>query len=305
MGNGDLVRAAGVVLLKGTSDKREVLLVHRPRRSDWSLPKGKVDPGEHVLAAAVRECMEESGYVPLLGAPLPTLNYHALGHPKQVQYWAASVRSHEVFSPNDEIDEIRWVPLAQARHHLTYEHDADTVETAAALPQTVPLIVLRHTQAMKRSDFTGKNDAARPLTDKGKSQAKSLIPLLASFGIESLHSSDAIRCLETVKGIAKNLGAKVHHEIELSELGFEQDPKQALKRMEQLSWHARPVVVCSHRPVLPALMKALTATLEVAVDPDIWETKLSPGSFVVVHRVFEVEGRPRVMAVERHDVAED
>ena len=304
MSNGDLVRAAGVVLLRGSPDGREVLIVHRPRRSDWSLPKGKVYPGEHVLAAAVRECMEESGYVPLLGAPLPTLTYNALGRPKQVQYWVASARSHEPFIPNYEVDEIRWLPVAQARRQLTYEHDADTVEAATALPPTVPLVVLRHAQAMKRSDFTGKNDAARPLTDKGKSQAKSLVSLLDSFGIESVHSSDATRCFETVKGLAKFLGSEVHHESELSEVEFAQDAKQARKRMKQLSWYVDPVVVCSHRLVLPALMKAVTANLDVDVDPSIWETKLSPGSFIIVHRVFNADKRPRVIAVERHDLAD-
>ena len=302
MFSGDLVRAAGVVLLRGTPENREVLIVHRPRRSDWSLPKGKIDPGEHVLAAAVRECMEESSYLPQLGAPLPTLTYTALGRPKQVQYWAASVRSHDTFIPNDEVDEIRWLPVEQARHQLTYEHDADTVESATALPPTVPLIVLRHTQAVKRADFKGANDAARPLTNKGKSHAHTLIPLLDSFGIKSVHSSDAIRCLETVIELAAYLDAEVHLESELSEAGFEQDPKQARKRMRQLSRHQQPVVVCSHRPVLPALVRAVTATLDVEVAPDIWDTKLSPGSFIVIHRVFNEEERPRVVAVERHDL---
>lgn len=303
MANGELVRAAGVVLLRGTPDDREVLIVHRPRRSDWSLPKGKVDPGEHVLAAAVRECMEESSHLPQLGAPLPTLAYNALGRPKQVQYWAASVRSSESFIPNDEVDEIRWLPVSQARHQLTYEHDADTVEAATALPTTVPLIVLRHTQAVKRADFSGAGDVMRPLSDKGRSQAKSLIPLLDSFGIETVHSSDATRCLETVAGLATFLDVKVHFESTLSEEGFELDPKQARKRMMQLSEQRSPTVICSHRPVLPALMRAITSTFDVEVAPEIWDTKLSPGSFIVVHRVFNEVERPRVIAIERHDLA--
>lgn len=305
MGNDDLIRAAGVVLLRGEPDNREVLVVHRPHRSDWSLPKGKVDPGEHVLAAAVRECTEETNYVPLLSAPLPTLTYTAFGRAKQVQYWAATVRTHEDFSPGDEVDEIKWLPVQEARQTLTYEHDANTVDAAVALPITVPLVVLRHAQAMKRSDYRGAHDGGRPLTSKGEAQAKTLIPLFDSFGITEVHSSDAVRCLETVKGLAKFLDVEVQHEPELSEGGFAKDPKQARKRMKQLSWLRGHVVVCSHRPVLPALMKAVTATLDVDVDPEVWDTKLSPGSFIVVHRVFHEETRPRVIAVERHDVAED
>ncbi|CAB4666389.1 unannotated protein [freshwater metagenome] len=300
----DLVRAAGVVLLRGAPNHREVLIVHRPRRQDWSLPKGKVDPGEHVLAAAVRECMEESSYLPRLGAPLPTLTYNALGRPKQVRYWVATARSNKPFLPNDEVDEIQWLPVAQARHRLTYEHDADTVEAAAALEQTVPLIFLRHAQAVKRADFKGAHDASRPLTSKGKSQAKTLAPLLDAFAIESVHSSDATRCLETVKSLAKLLGTDVQQERDLSEAGFEQDERSARKRMKQLSLHSQATVVCSHRPVLPALMDVLTSALDVDVDPSVLDSKLSPGSFIVVHRVFHEDERPRVVAVERHNVAE-
>ena len=304
MASEELVRAAGVVLLRGAPDHREVLIVHRPRRQDWSLPKGKVDPGEHVLAAAVRECMEESSYLPRLGAPLPTLTYNALGRPKQVQYWVASARSNEPFVPNDEVDEIQWLPVAQARNRLTYEHDADTVEAAAALQPTVPLVFLRHAQAVKRADFKGAHDASRPLTSKGKSQAKTLAPVLNAFGIESVHSSDATRCLETVKALAKLLGADIQQELDLSEEGFEQDERKVRKRMKQLSLHSQPTVICSHRPVLPALMDVLIGALDVDVDPAVWDTKLSPGSFIVVHRVFHEDERPRVVAVERHDAAE-
>ena len=304
MASEDLVRAAGVVLLRGAPDHREVLIVHRPRRQDWSLPKGKVDPGEHVLAAAVRECMEESSYLPRLGAPLPTLTYNALGRPKEVRYWVATARSNEPFMPNDEVDEIQWLPVAQARHRLTYEHDADTVEAAAALQPTVPLIFLRHAQAVKRADFRGAHDASRPLTSKGKSQAKTLAPLLNAFAIESVHSSDAARCLETVKALAKLLGTDVQQERDLSESGFEQDEKSARERMKQLSLHSQATVICSHRPVLPALLDVLTSALDLDVDPSVLDAKLSPGSFLVVHRVFHEDERPRVVAVERHNAAE-
>ncbi len=304
MASEDLVRAAGVVLLRGAPDHREVLIVHRPRRQDWSLPKGKVDPGEHVLAAAVRECMEESSYLPRLGAPLPTLTYNALGRPKEVRYWVATARSNEPFMPNDEVDEIQWLPVAQARHRLTYEHDADTVEAAAALQPTVPLIFLRHAQAVKRADFKGAHDASRPLTGKGKSQAKTLAPLLNAFAIESVHSSDAARCLETVKALAKLLGTDVQQERDLSESGFEQDEKSARERMKQLSLHSQATVICSHRPVLPALLDVLTSALDLDVDPSVLDAKLSPGSFLVVHRVFHEDERPRVVAVERHNAAE-
>jgi 8-oxo-dGTP diphosphatase len=232
------------------------------------------------------------------------LTYNALGRPKEVRYWVATARSNEPFMPNDEVDEIQWLPVAQARHRLTYEHDADTVEAAAALQPTVPLIFLRHAQAVKRADFKGAHDASRPLTSKGKSQAKTLASLLNAFAIESVHSSDAARCLETVKALAKLLGTDVQQERDLSESGFEQDEKSARERMKQLSLHSQATVICSHRPVLPALLDVLTSALDLDVDPSVLDAKLSPGSFLVVHRVFHEDERPRVVAVERHNAAE-
>ncbi|MFA7323416.1 MAG: NUDIX hydrolase, partial [Candidatus Nanopelagicales bacterium] len=197
------VRAAGVVLLRGHQGRYETLIVHRPHRSDWSLPKGKIEPGEHEIAAAVRECDEETGVEAVLGARLPTQSYVALGLPKTVEYWVAREHGEEEFLPSDEIDETRWVPVGQARSLLTYEHDADLVEQASTLPLTFPLIVLRHTQAVKRSDFKGKSDLDRPVTGKGRSQAKALVPLLDAFGITAVHSSDAQRCVQSVKKFGK------------------------------------------------------------------------------------------------------
>ncbi|HBJ72818.1 MAG TPA: hypothetical protein DDY88_03715, partial [Actinobacteria bacterium] len=89
----------------------------------------------------------ETGVQAVLGPRLPTQQYEALGIPKIVDYWAARVASEEDFLPDDEIDEIRWMPIAHARQLLTYEHDADLVEQSATLPPTFPLIVLRHAQA--------------------------------------------------------------------------------------------------------------------------------------------------------------
>ena len=99
-------------------DGPEILLVHRPRYDDWSFPKGKLDLGEHVLVAAVREVREETGYTVALRHPLPSQDYMADGRPKHVRYWAGDVVSGE-FVANDEVDEIAWVSVAQAQAQLT------------------------------------------------------------------------------------------------------------------------------------------------------------------------------------------
>ncbi|MGA0978862.1 MAG: NUDIX domain-containing protein, partial [Candidatus Nanopelagicales bacterium] len=95
-----LVRAAGVVVVRHGPGGPEVAVIHRGLRADWSLPKGKVEPGEHPIVAAVRECDEETGLVPVLGPPLARQEYVALGAPKGVDYWAARVGSDEGFAPD-------------------------------------------------------------------------------------------------------------------------------------------------------------------------------------------------------------
>ena len=296
-----LVRAAGVVLVRPAPDGPRIAVIHRAHRADWSLPKGKVDPGEHVLAAAVRECDEETGLVPVLGVPLPVQEYVALGRPKRVDYWAATVAHDEGFAPDDEVDEVRWVAVDEAARLLTYPRDAEIVAMAAALPATSPLIVLRHTQAMKRADFAGDDDADRPLTGKGRSQAKALVPLLAAYGIEAVHSSDAARCQETVRRFAKSIDAPVHAEPGLSEQGFLAKPGRAEKRILALAEDPRPIVVCSHRPVLPGLMAALDTLVDPSLAAPPLDPRLSPGSFTVLHRVLGEPGQPpRIVAVETH-----
>jgi 8-oxo-dGTP pyrophosphatase MutT (NUDIX family)/phosphohistidine phosphatase SixA len=294
------VHAAGVVALRGEADRQEVLIVHRPHRADWSLPKGKVEPGEHLITTAVRECDEETGYVVNLGVPLPQLRYTALGQPKVVSYWSAAVRASEGFSPNDEIDEVRWLPVEHAKHQLTYPHDSAIVQKAADLPRTTPLILLRHTQAVKRADFGGSNDSQRPLTGKGRVQSKALIPLLDAFGIEQVYSSDATRCMETVRRFAKSIDASVQSEPALSEVALREDSANPARRIRALAHDPRPLVVCSHRPVLPGLVAALGAELGAKTDTPAWDPKLPPGGFIVVHRSFTDSGEIRAISAERH-----
>jgi 8-oxo-dGTP pyrophosphatase MutT (NUDIX family) len=127
------VRAAGgVVWRSGPTGALEVLLVHRSRYDDWSLPKGKRDPGETDEACAVREVEEETGVQAVLGAELPTTRYvDHRGRPKVVRYWAMAATSGS-FSPNDEVDEVRWLPVDEARSLLSYDRDADVLDAFAS-----------------------------------------------------------------------------------------------------------------------------------------------------------------------------
>jgi 8-oxo-dGTP diphosphatase len=121
------VRAAGGVVMRDGL----VAVVHRPRYDDWSLPKGKLDPGETFEQAALREVEEETGLRCRLERELPAVEYSVRGRPKLVRYWLMSVESDPGFEPNDEVDELRWLSPADARELLTYDRDKGVVAAAA------------------------------------------------------------------------------------------------------------------------------------------------------------------------------
>jgi 8-oxo-dGTP diphosphatase len=120
-----LVRAAGGLVTRRTpGGTAEVLVVHRPRYDDWSLPKGKAEAGEADEDTARREVEEETGYRCTLGEELATVRYQDRnGRHKQVRFWQMSVRSEEPWEPNEEVDERRWISPADAATLLTYEAD--------------------------------------------------------------------------------------------------------------------------------------------------------------------------------------
>ncbi len=309
MARDDVIRAAGVVLLRDTEAGPHFLAVHRPLREDWSLPKGKTEPGEHLVGAAVRECDEETGFTPVLQAPLPTQSYSVLSRPKVVNYWRARERSDEGFAADDEVDEIRWVPVAEAEAFLTYPSDADLVRRASDLPETLPLVILRHTQAMKRADFKGRVDTERPLTGKGRSQSKALIPLLDAFGVTRVHASSASRCTETVTRFARRLDVPVESEPALTEERHHGDPTATSSRAAALALDPSALVLCSHRPVLPTILDAMSHAMELDLTDsrsrNAWDPRLPPGGFIVVHRAFLPDGSVRVVGLERHTLSGD
>jgi 8-oxo-dGTP diphosphatase len=140
--NGTLIRAAGGVLWRstgpGSGDEIEIAVVHRPRYDDWSLPKGKLAPGESELDAAVREVLEETGYRVRVGEPLGTTRYRRLvngvDRPKVVRWWAMEATSGE-FTPNAEVDALRWIPLDTASDVLSTASDLTVLRRFVATVQ--------------------------------------------------------------------------------------------------------------------------------------------------------------------------
>lgn len=301
MNSGATVRAAGVVLTRGEGRSWQTLILHRPLRRDWSLPKGKLDPGEHIIETAVRECDEETGILPILQTPLGRQSYTAMGRPKTVDYWAARIGVDNGFTPDDEVGELRWVGMDEARSLLTYRRDVEFVEKALALPPTKPLIVLRHGSAVSRQDFKGP-DEERPLTGKGRTQSRALVPILRAYGITAVHTSDAARCIQTVRPFLESERVTAEHEPSFTEESHEARPKATVRRVEELLALDDAITICSHRPVLPAMFEALAAASS-GKPRDLLRSlagrTLPPGAFVVVHRVAAERANPKsVVAVE-------
>jgi 8-oxo-dGTP diphosphatase len=281
----DVVAAGAVVLRRDNGG--EVLLVHRPKYDDWAWPKGKQDPGEHVVVTAVREVLEETGVEVRLGRPLPRQLYLVSGgRAKHVHYWTGWVLGdHDVsgYAANSEIDQVAWVGLDKARRMLTYADDVALLEHVAEHPKrTKALVVLRHAKARKRDDWTG-DDGDRPLTGGGARDADTLIPVLSAYGVTRIVSSDSVRCLQTVQPYADDHVLPVEDEPGLNE--EEWSPASVREIVADLLTSKESSVLCSHRPVLPDILAALGIT----------EEPLAPGEMVVCHH-----RKGRVVAVERH-----
>lgn len=124
------VRAAGGVIVRKGRKGHEVLLVHRPRYDDWTLPKGKVERGETDEACALREVEEETGFRCELGEELLSTRWvDRFGRPKIARYWRMRIVGGE-FQPHAEVDEILWVDVKEAANVLSYARDAAVVAAA-------------------------------------------------------------------------------------------------------------------------------------------------------------------------------
>ncbi len=279
----DQIIAAGAVIFRRPG---EVLLVHRPRYDDWSLPKGKLDRGEHPTACAVREVAEETGLDIRLGRPLTRQRYPVGGRDKVVHYWVGRVVGSDdvsAYSINDEVDEVRWVPLGAAAALLTHVRDHETVaEAVRKPPRTRTLVVLRHGSARARESWPS-DDRFRPLTATGADQARRLVPVLAAYDVRTLVSSSSTRCVTTLVPYADLTGRELHTEDALAEDTV--DETEVTAQVTALLSSSSPAVVCSHRPVLPEIFRAIGVP-----DPG-----LEPGEMLVVHH-----RRGDVLATETH-----
>jgi 8-oxo-dGTP diphosphatase len=254
-----------------------VAVVHRPRYDDWTLPKGKLDRGETVPQAAVRELAEETGFDVVLGRHLNTVRYSVDGAAKQVDYFAARVIGGQ-FEPNEEVDELRWLTVPQAREILTYPQDVAVLAEFTRLPpETTSVLLVRHAKAGKREGWHGP-DSQRPLSPAGRRQAAALHDMLPLFGAGSMHSAPPERCVQTIAGLAQDLGRTVVLEPSLGEQDYSGDPVAGQRRLLDLLAGEGTPVVCSQGGVIPALISALAKQSGL----DLPEVRAKKGSLWVL-----------------------
>lgn len=299
------VLAAGALIWREKHGTVQVLLVHRPRYDDWSIPKGKLEAKETFPAAAVREVGEETGYRVRLHRPLPASVYLLPdGRSKIVQYWTAAVRSRIGPGPKNpkEIDETRWVQISEAEQLLTRQTDRVTLtalseQLAEDTARTRPIIIQRHAAAVSRSKWRD-GEKSRPLNSKGKKQAKALPPMIDAFAPDSVVSSPWKRCRATVQPYARLSGLDIATKESLTEAGHASEPSRTAAVVERVLREARPTILCTHRPVLPTVIATVReyASREAALELPRSDPYLSAGEALIVHAV----PGGRIVAVERH-----
>jgi 8-oxo-(d)GTP phosphatase len=250
------ILAAGAVVWRSVegSSHVEVAIIHRPRYDDWSLPKGKVDPGETEPAAAVREIHEETGHRAHLGHALGTVRYQALQGVKRVRYWAARDLGGQ-FTATAEVDDLVWMPAKDAMGKMSYPHDRKVLRRFTRVPaDTKTVLIVRHGTAGRKKRYKG-DDRNRPLDKHGRAQAELLVGQLLAFGPTSLYATDRLRCIQTIEPLADELGVDIALEPTLTEEAYWQNRRKARQRVLEIAAADGTPVICTQGKVIPDLIQ--------------------------------------------------
>ncbi|WP_433216208.1 NUDIX hydrolase [Dactylosporangium sp. CS-047395] len=282
-----VVRAAGgVVWRRSAGGATEIVLVHRPRYNDWSLPKGKLDPGEHELTAAVREVFEETSVEAVPQVRLPSVRY-LTGEPgveKSVDFWSMRAVAWAPRPADHEIEEARWVAATDAHTLLSYAHDRGVVRAFLDVPPVTGVVALvRHAKAGKRKEWKGP-DGQRPLEPSGERDARALSGLLTLLRPDRVVSATPLRCRQTVEP----LGLPVAIEPAFDE---EAEPGPAAEALAAGALRGGTTVICSQGKLMPPLLTTLTHRADVD-----FHTRKGAG-WVLCFAGAQIVGRDRIAPV--------
>lgn len=293
------VLAAGGVLWRGDPWYPEVALVHRPKYDDWSLPKGKAKPEEHQLVTALREVAEETGYRPRIGPYLATLKYRVTSGGraanKVVDYW--SMRSAGgLFRANSEVDQLEWLPLAEARRSLTSRSDRRVLDTfGRARRDTETLLLLRHGATVTTPRRAKGRAEGQPLNRSGRDQAASLVPVLERLGVTDLLSADVAASIDMLSPTAAATGLTVRREAQLTPAGFVGNEIDVADLIRRDAASNEALVVCGGKRVITGLLSALGQSPYVGRPREMTVKK---GGWWLLHHCDGV-----VSAYEKHEPA--
>ena len=272
-------------MVRGVGDDRLLAIVHRQRYDDWSFAKGKADDGETSEQTALREVEEETGMTCRIVGAIDTIHYPlATGATKEVEFFLMRPIGVDrgAFTPNSEVDELRWISPDDAREQLTYSHDRGLLDHPSfdRLAKSGTVHLFRHVHAGSRRRWDG-DDRLRPVSAKGRRQAEDVADRLAADGVDRIFTSPYDRCVQSVEPLSETTGAEIEP---LDALAEGSDPGGALDLIEPLA--GLRIVMCSHGDIIPEMLDRLDANGTVLRSPtgtfdckkaSVWEVTVEDG----------------------------
>lgn len=271
--------AAGAVLWRhDAGGDIEIAVEHRPRYDDWTLPKGKVDPGENLAGTATREIREETGCEVQLGWLIGYVHYPVRKRTKVVYYWTAEAISGG-FEGNpdvdDEVDDLRWLSAEEARNILSYELDIEVLNAGLdllSLGSDRRVLLVRHGKSHAREGWGG-DDNRRPLVKKGRRQSSMLVSQLSGYQPAALYSAHPDRCVHTISPLSEELNLPITVDAifgDESAAVSGESVQKALSRPAQAvvdkAAQAPVTVIASQGTAIPELLREFTDRAGFSID---------------------------------------
>ena len=284
-----VITGAGSVVVRDGPAGPEVLLIHSLEPGGWTLPHGRLEPDEYAPVCAVRTAVEQGGVRIRLGVPLGQTRRVENGRDLRTSYWRARAVSADQHGPKNERRSVAWFGVPAALQLVGEAEERTLIEHAVSWPDSIPILIIRHSKAMLRSAWSGR-DQARPLTSRGRRQSQRLVGLLEAYDVGRLVSSTSNRCMKTLQPFAKLHRTEVVGWTTLTEEQAEKNLKAVDKLIRRLVTETvesgSPMAICGHRPVLPTML----APFGIANRP------LRPATTLVAH----VGPAGETLAVEHH-----